>query len=120
MNVHLWRGRVWRQLSALEARKGDALRVMNDIGKSLDWYAGLKRRREPTPDERHKRALNIMYFAAELTDHIIKREVELGIGEPWNDRYVKVLLHFWRKIPHDLRREIIALSPRRGAPGGEK
>ena len=116
-SVHDWRGRNWAKLQRTEQRTGDALRIMRAFNilieshkKALALLGGQK----PNPSVLTRKANAIIVLASELTDEVLRRENEMRLPEEtWNEAYVNCMMHFWKKIPHDLRQEMIRLTPKR-------
>ncbi len=109
-NIHLLRGSNWIYLQKLEAKEGDAIRIAKGIRKIIE----LQKRRVADPKMVSNRAKGLINLFAQMTDEVLVREREAtGKERQWNEVYVDCLLHYWKIVPHELRKEIIRLTPKK-------
>lgn len=111
-NVHFWRGKRWAHLSKKESRKGDALRIIHGLERSIRQGAeAVNSGGERMQQRLTRHAEEIMILSSEMADEKIAAEVRQSLPiESWNEAYVNCLRHYWRKMPRELRMEIVRLS----------
>lgn len=106
--VHRWRGRNWRQLQKVESVRGHTLKVVEKVTRKLKEFEALKSR-GPIPTRKIRQITRgLIVLFTEMTDEWQQMHVDQGRPtQPWTTTYRNFLLHYWKRLPREIRREII-------------